>query len=487
MGQKVSVIGAGIGGLATALRLLKAGYDVTVFEKEEDVGGKVNQIKSQEGYTFDMNATVLLLPQPFYELFQDIGLDLSNYMDVTLIEPNYRVFFEAGDAVDFNTNLAKLVPMLEENFKEDSVGYLNWLQDVYQKYLLINDSFLTQSFEAPLDFFNPKTLKDVIKSKPFKSTYDYISHFVKDERLRQFLCFQTMYIGMNPYQSSNVYTVLPGVTQAYGLYYIKGGMYTFVKTLKQLIKEMGGTIHTNHLVTQIVIEKKQVKGLAVNGQLIESDLIIANADVPYVNHELLNKPINHQYDLSCSTYILYMGVNKKLPQLTVHNIYLGPNFEKNISAPFIGNIPTQPSFYIYSPSQLDDTMAPPGCECLSVTIRVPNLTYKDCLWDAKTKDKLKQKIYVMLNKILQIEDIQSIIEFQSELTPVDLLEKFNAYKGCAFGVNHNLLQTNYFRPHHKSDEITGLYYVGASTHPGTGISLVLNSAKLLVSELISHN
>ncbi|HAX72944.1 MAG TPA: phytoene desaturase [Firmicutes bacterium] len=478
------IIGGGIGGLASALRLLHKGYEVEVFEKENTLGGRVNQIISNLGYRFDLSASILLLPQTFYELFSDLGLNLQDYLEMNLLHPTYRVFYKNQEIIDFSTELAELVPQLESFSSEDAAGYLAWLTDIYNKYRVIDESFLRKSFESLGEFLNPKTMANLLKSKPFNSTTDYLKSFIKDERVLNYLSFQAMFIGMNPYESSNLYTLLPAVSQLYGLYYIKGGMYELIKVLEKLILEKGGRIHLNSEVQKIVTSNHRAIGVSVGGDFIKGDIILANADVLYVNECLLGES-PQKYKMSCSTYILYLGVKQKLPKFSVHNLYIGPEFEKNITAPFIGAVPEKPSLYVYMPTSIDENLAPKGCECLNIMVRVPNLL-KANVWNTEAKEGLKTYIYDVLEQLTEIAEFEKVVEFESDFTPVDMLNKFNASLGSAFGVSPDLNQTNYFRPHHKSKTYEGLYYVGASTHPGTGISLVLHSAKL-VSDIICHN
>ena len=476
--KKVIIIGAGIGGLASALRLLSKGYKVVIYEKNAKVGGVVNQFK-EKGYTFDLTATLTLIPQNFTQLFTDLGLESK-----LQIIPNpllYRVFINKGKSYDFFSDLAELVKTLQSISKKDSIGYLHWLADIYEKYQIIEAQFLTKSFEKKADFFNLDTVKNILKINPMLTTEQYASKYIQDELLRDYLCFQAMYIGSSPYDSSDVYSLLPGVTQFYGLPYFKGGMYSFIEGMEDLILKLGGQICCKEEVTELLVEGDFVRGIKVGEKVDTGEVVLVNCNKFELEEDLLE----HQDKLSCSVFILYLGIKRKLPQLNIHNIYIGEEFEKNIEMIFKGNLPDKLSLYLYCPSRLDSSMAPNGCESLNIMIRVPNLT-SNISWNDEVITMLRQKIYKVLEDILDCPNLQDDIEVEKFLTPHDLEKKFGCVKGCAFGLGPHLLQTNYFRPHYHSEEYKNLYFVGSSNHPGTGISLVLNGAKLVVEEIDKH-
>lgn len=476
--KKVIIVGAGIGGLASALRLLSKGYEVVIYEKNDTVGGVVNQIK-QDGYTFDLTATLTLIPQNFSQLFEE--LNLKNNLEIIPNQLLYRVFTAKGEILEFSSDLAQLTKMLESISKEESIGYLNLMTDIYEKYQFINEHFITKPFEKVGQFFNLENMKNILKIHPVHTIENYICKFLESEVLQNYLCFQSMYIGSSPYDTTDAYILLPGATQFYGLPYFKGGMYSFVKQLENSILDLGGKIYYNKMVNSLLVDGKIVKGVRIGDDCDYGDIVLANSHT----FELKENLLENEDKLTCSVFILYLGIRKKLPQLNIHNIYMGDDFKENIQMMFKGNLPDKPSLYIYCPSRLDSSMAPEGCESLNIMMRVPNLTSK-ISWNHEVVEMLKQKIYHILEHILNFETLKDYVEVEQILTPKDLELKFGEVKGCAFGLGHHLWQTNYFRPHYHSEKYKNLYYVGASNHPGTGISLVLNSAKLVVEEIDEH-
>lgn len=335
---------------------------------------------------------------------------------------------------------------------------------------------------------------EAFKVHTLSTPYDYISKNIKDEKLRDFLAFQSMYVGISPFNGPNIYTLIPVVSQLYGLWHIKGGMYSFISALSKLIYEFGGIIKTGITVEEILFSKDKAIGVKTSKGIEKADVVVCNADFPYAMKNLVkdeyykdkytDKKLS-ELKYSCSTFILYLGLAKRYPQLSVHNIYLGKNFKENIESAFKGALPDDPSLYIYCPSRIDKSMVKMQGDCLNVMVRVPNLFFKDIIWDKQTIDLLTDIILNELKNIKGLEDIKENIQYKNSLTPQDMESKFNAYGGTAFGLSPTLKQTNYFRPHFKSSKANNLFFVGSSLHPGPGVSLVLTSSNLVTKEILN--
>ena len=496
MKKSVLIIGAGIGGLSTALRLLSKGYDVTIYEKEKTIGGKTNQLVHPP-FTFDLTASILMHRKIYEETFRDANLDYHDFMEFIKIEPTYRTFYPDGTSYDFSRDIVSLIKTLESISTEDAIGYMKFLSEVYERYTIANDHFLQESFENPLDFFNPSSLVNALKTKSFSTSYQFISDYIKDEKLQEFLCYLSFYVGISPYEGPSIYTLVPVTSQLYGLWHLKGGMYAYVKALEKAIYQLGGVIKTNFCVSEILVSDDRAIGIkSTENETVLGDIIISNADFPYTMDTLLkNNAYQGKYkdskldDLkySCSTFILYLGLKKQYPELSVHNLYLDINFKDNIDSAFTGHLPTRPSLYIYCPTRVDDSMADSDNECISVVARVPNLFFKDITWHEKTVKFMRNTIISALKHISGLEDIEENIVYENYLTPQDLKDSFNSYGGTAFGLSPSLTQTNYFRPHFKSSKVKNLYFVGSSVHPGPGVSIVLLSSKLVVQEILKDD
>lgn len=492
MSKKVIIIGAGIGGLSTALRLLKNGYEVVIYEKNKKIGGRVNVIET-ETFRFDLSASILMMPDAYKEIFLYVGKNYIDYLEFIEIDPIYRLFSSDGSVIDFNKDITSLTRSLENISKEDSLGYYKFISKVYGKYLFADKYFLQRPQNNIKDFFNFKTITKALKINTLTTSYDYISKYIKNEKLRDYLAFQSMYVGISPFEGPNIYTLVPVVSQLYGLWHLKGGMYSFVNALAKLISEFGGTIKTEVAVEEILFRKNKAVGVKTNNGTEKADIIVSNADFPYTMKNLIkddyykdkytDKKLS-KMKYSCSTFIIYLGLTKKYPQLAVHNIYLGENFRKNIESAFRGTFPENPSLYIYCPSRIDRSMINNEGDCINIMLRVPNLFFNNIIWDENTTNLLTNTILNELKNINGLEDIEENIQYKHYFTPIDMENDFNAYGGTAFGFSTTLTQTNYFRPHFRSSKAKNLFFVGSSTHPGPGVSLVLNSSKLVAEEIL---
>ncbi len=480
MKRSAIIIGAGIGGLAAAARLLKMGYVVKIIEKNPYCGGKTSMLKAK-GFTFDLTATIMMMPDEYMSLSEELGLNL-NFIK---LEPNYRVNFFDGAILDFYTDIASTLEQIEKIHDFDGKGYLNFLSEGYKKYQIAYNNFLNKNFDSIDDLINSATIKGLVQGFPLTYSYHYISKFIKDKRIRAYLAFQTMYIGVNPMRSSNMYTLIPVISAVKGLWYLKGGMNSFTSALEEYIRKNGGTIRLNTTCEKLISRNDHIESVVTDQGVLSADVVVCNSDYSYSQKTYFNNEgvKARKFDYSCSVFILYLGLKKKYEGLSVHNIYIGNDFKKNIEAAFKGKLPLDPPLYIYCPSKIDNTMAPEGKDTINVMVRVPNMMNKHIIWNEKLIKKMRDRLIQSLRKVSGLEDIEDNIEFESYLTPKDLETRFNSSYGNAFGISHSLTQTAFLRPQIKSKDFTNLYFIGDSVHPGTGVSMVLLGSKLLCEHL----
>ena len=492
--KKVIIIGAGIGGLSTAIRLLSKGFDVEILEKQNNVGGKVNQI-NDNGHKFDLTASVLMNPNIYKELFTYANKDYSKYIEMIRLDPLYRVNFYDGTSYDFYSDDNKNIETLESIEKYSSIGYLKYLSSSYEKYKIVNTKFLEKPMTNLSEIINFESISNLVKINPVPSSYKYLSKYITNEKILNYLVFKSMYIGVNPFKESNLYTLIPTISKLYGLWYIKGGMYSYIKALEKLIYELGGKVTFNTEVDEILIENKNIKGVKSNNKIFNCDIVVCNADFPYAIRNLIksdslkdnyNNDKIENLNYSCSTFIMYLALDKKYDNLKTHNIYIGEDFKENLQKPFYGSIPDKPSVYMYSPSKVDSSMCSNSKETLNIVLRVPNLSYENVVWNNKTIKDTRNKIMNSIKNIKGLEDLESHIIYEKILTPNNLEKDYNAYNGTAFGIGHNISQVGYFRPHIKSKTINNLYFIGSSTHPGNGVSVIINGSKLVVDDILNN-
>lgn len=489
--KKVIVVGAGIGGLCSAIRLLNKGYEVTIFEKESTIGGKVN-IKSSKGANFDLTASILMTSDIYTDIFEAVGKNYKDYIELIKLDPIYKVDYYDGNSYYFYSDLDDMINVLESMEKGLSSEYLDFLNNSYKKYLLSKEHFLNKPMIKKSEVINLKSINKILHINPRLSVDKYISGKISNQKLRDYLIFQSMYIGVNPFTTSNLYTLIPAISHACGLYSIKGGVYKYILALEKLIYELGGKIEVEKEVQEIVVDKNVVKGVKVNNNMYEADIVICNADFPYAIKNLFKGEIDEglyktknidKKDYSCSVFTIYLGLNKKYDNLKVHNIYISEDFRESIEKPFEGKLAKDPSLYIYSPSVVDDSVCGEYEQILNIVVRVPNLTFENINWDKESIVKYRNIIINQVKLIHGLEDIEEHIEYEDYLTPLDLKGRFNSYKGTSFGLSHKLNQTTYFRPHIKSKNIKGLYFIGSSTHPGNGVSVIIEGSKLIETQI----
>ena len=490
--KKIIVIGAGVAGLSATVRLQKLGYEVTLYEKDRQVGGKMNQIKTA-GFTFDLGPTIVMMPEIYREVFEFCGKDPDDYIPMKKVDPMLKLYFNKEEPIEFSNDLIELTKTLENISPEDTQGYFAFLADIYQRYTIAKEAFITKSFRGFWDFYNPKSLWAGIRLRTFSDAYTSISKFVKDDRLRKSLAFQTLYIGVSPYQGPSLYTIIPMIELFYGVYFIEGGMYTLATSLARLFEELGGKIVYETSVDEILIDNKIAKGIRIGKEQVMADAIVCGADFPYAMKELIpderkrgkytNKKIA-KFEYSCSCFLMYLGLDKKYPEEHLHSIYFAEDFKQNVDDLFErGKLPDDPSFYLYRPSLMDDSLAPEGQEGLYVLVPVPELSKYE-KWTEQTMQAYRQKIIRLLKEKTIFKDIDEHIVSETLITPKDFSERFNAYNGATFGLKPTLKQSNYYRPHNKFSAAENLYFCGSSTHPGAGVPIVMQSAKLAVEELL---
>ncbi|WJY27127.1 phytoene desaturase family protein [Sporosarcina trichiuri] len=495
MRKSVTVIGAGVAGLASACRLQHAGYDVTLYEKESLPGGKMHRIR-QDGYQFDLGPTIVMMPELYREVFQVCGVDPDDYIPMQRLDPMYSVFFgdRAEDHYEISSDLIELTKTLETFGDKDAQGFFEYLQVIYKRFLVAKEHFLQKPFRKPSDFYNPSMIRQGLKLKTFDNADAFISKYIKSERLKQMISFQTLYIGVSPYSGPSLYTMIPMIEFLYGVWFIKGGMYTMAQSLERLFKELGGTVHYNSSVDEILIEDGMATGIRIGTDVIPSDFVMCNADFPYAMKNLVKEPkAKGKYtdekidsmDYSCSCFLMYLGMDRKYDDVkNAHNFIFNEELERNLNDIFTGKRLEKASFYVYIGSKLDDSLAPEGKDGLYILVPVSDKSCCEYKWDDGTIRHYREYVLEALEKVPGFEGVRDDIVSESYMTPDDFEQRFNAYHGATFGLQPTLAQSNHMRPQSKATHCENLYFTGSSTHPGAGVPIVLLSARIATEELL---
>lgn len=482
-GKKVCIIGAGVAGLATAIALAKKGFQVVIVEKNSHPGGRCGQLL-HEGHRFDLGATIFLMPSIYKEVFKFLDLDLEKDLPSTPLTNLYKLFFSDGSQLDFTTDTAYLKSQMESIEQGSYEKATIYVKKGYTLFKKAYARLLGRNFTNWTQFINISNVALLIKLKTHIPHQKYIKRFFKDERLRTAFTFQNIYVGQNPLSAPALFSMLPAAELSEGSLVPKGGMFAIVSLLEKKAREFGVEIHYNKNVSKIIKKNYQVKSIAFDdGSQWECDLLVANADLPYVYKSLLQdtfftQKLKHK-KYACSAIVFHWGLNQKYTGFGHHNVFFSSKYEKNLQGIFQNNaMGNEPSFYVYAPTALDPETAPAGQDTISVVVPTGHLSAKN----REDWNLYKQMARISILKRLKAEGFEHIdehIKFELNSTPTTWEKAFNVSKGAIFGsINHSILQMGYFRPHNKHQFIENLYFTGGSTHPGCGVPLVLLSAKL---------
>lgn len=485
------VIGAGIGGITTAARLAKNGYDVTVLEKNDTPGGRCNQIV-RDGHRFDVGPTLFLMPEVWEETFAALGETMSDHLDLRRIDPTYAVHFEDGLKLQLTSNLGNMQTQLEAVDKTAFTGFLGYIAEGAKHYKISLEKFVGRNFYNIFEYFSIKNLPLIFNLKALQKHYTNTSRYLKDERLKAAFTFQNMYLGLSPYDAPATYSLLQYTELAEGVWYPMGGMYAGIQALTNIAEKLGVKFIYNSPVKKINVGGSQVESvLTEDGKTYTADIFVGNADLPYIYKELLpdqaeaKKLENKLY--TCSTIMFYWGVDKEYPQIAHHNVFLGGDYKASYDQIFDDHtLPEVPSFYVHAPARTDAAAAPKGQETLYVLVPVGHLdarTKQD--WDALV-NRARETVFTRLAKEMSVTDLKEHIKFEIVYQPEDWKTRYNLEKGAAFGLSHNFWQVGYLRPQNRHAKYKNMYFAGASTHPGTGLPIVLLSARLTTERILKE-
>jgi phytoene desaturase len=482
--KEIIIIGAGLGGLSTACRLAKSGFSVTVLEKNEHVGGKVNFVEAND-YKFDTGASLLTMRHVLEDLFEFCGKRVENYLEIVPLEPICRYFWTDGTIFDASQNVEKTESEIAKLEPKDVENFRKYLADSKQKYEISERTFLAKSLNDLPKLIRPEYLKDLLKISTLKTLDKHNAKYFKSAKLQQLFNRFATYNGSSPYQTPATFALIPYVEFGLGAWYVRGGMYEIPKALEKLARELGVKFLTDSEVENIVVENKKAVGVKANGEIISADFIVSNADAIETYRNLLpakNKKYQNR-EPSCSGFVLLLGTRKKFSRLAHHNIFFSDDYRAEFDALFNQKIPApNPTIYICATSRTDDSQSPEGHENLFVLVNAP-YTSDEIDWQSQAKSY--RDLIIKKLESFGLEDLESSIDFEQIITPTDFETKYRANKGSIYGISSNGIFSAFMRVPNKSKDIENLYFVGGATHPGGGIPLVLLSGKM-TSEMIQR-
>ena len=483
------VIGAGLGGIATSARLARAGFAVKVLEKNEAPGGRCSQFV-RDGHRFDTGATLLLMPEVFAETYTALGERMEDHLELRRIDPTYRIRFEDGTQLALTSDLGVLQAQVEAIEPGSFGGLLRFLVEGHQSYHLCLERFVGRNFSHFFDYFSLRNLPLLFKLKALVKHYDNVGHYFEDPHLKAAFTFQNMYLGLSPFDAPATYSLVQYTELADGVWLPVGGIYRVIESLTRVAEAQGVRFLFNAPVKRIEVDSDRATGVVLqDGSFLGADVIVANADLPYVYSQLLPDEVEaHRLErlkYTCSAIMFYWGVDTVYPQLGTHNVFLADDYRTSFDRIFTEHLlPDEPSFYVHAPARTDPSAAPVGEDTLTVLVPAGHLdegSVQD--WDA-LQARARAAVIRCLAASVGIGDLEQHLKFEVSYTPRDWLRIYNLAKGAAFGLSHNFLQVGYLRPHNRHRQYGNLYFVGSSTHPGTGLPMVLLSARLTTERIL---
>jgi phytoene desaturase len=480
--KKVIVVGAGPGGLTSAMILAHRGFDVALFEKEAVVGGRSAPLKLN-GYTFDTGPTFLMMYFILEEVFKEAGGKVEDYLNVKKLEPMYRVKFPDFELLP-TTNRKEMKQQLETLFPGSAKGYDKYLVEEKKRFGKLFPC-LQKPYLGLRDYCERRFIKAIPYFELYKSMFQKLGDYFDYNDLKLSFTFQSKYLGMSPWECPSAFTMLSYVEHEYGIYHIMGGLHAISEAMEKVFTENGGTIYKKTPVKKVLMEGRTATGVELeNGEKYYGDDVIINADFAYAMTTIfdqanLKKYTHERIDklgLSCSTFMLYLGVDK-VYDIPHHTIIMARDYKTNIDEIVAGKrLSEDNSFYIQNASLTDHTLAPPGKSTIYILAPVPN-NRSGINWEIE-RDRFREHILDQVEQRTELKDIRQHIEVEKMITPDEWEAGYNVYKGATFNLRHNLMQMLHLRPRNKFEECDNVYLVGGGTHPGSGLPTIYESARI---------
>lgn len=488
MAKKAVIVGAGPGGLAMAMILSRRGLDVTVLEQKDRVGGRTSSIR-ENGFTFDLGPTFFLYPAVIEEIFRDCGIDLAERIELIKLDPHYQLVFENDDRLTASPDPDRMDQEFTRLSREDAGAFARFLEDNGRKFEAFRP-LLERPFLSWTDLADPGLIRLLPFLRPTRSVEGDLRRFFRDERLRLSCSFQSKYLGMSPYTCPSIFTILSYLEYKYGIYHPRGGCGAFSAVMADAARELGADIRLGERVERIRFDGRRARAAVTDQGEYPCDALVINADFAHAMQALVPDDLRpawsdqrlQQKKYSCSTFMMYLGINRSFPDLPHHNIFLSSDYQENLTdIERDHRLSENPSFYVCNPANVDPGMAPPGKSALYVLFPITNLSSR---FDWKDeKDRFRAVALRQLAK-LGIEISGPDIEYEKIITPLDWQEHHSVYKGAVFNLAHSLDQMLHRRPGNRFGELESVYLTGGGTHPGSGLPVIYESARISAELLL---
>ncbi|MFM2140597.1 MAG: hypothetical protein RLZZ25_862 [Gemmatimonadota bacterium] len=486
--MRIIVIGSGFGGLAAAIRLRAQGHEVTVVEQRDKPGGRA-YVYQQDGFTFDGGPTIITAPWLFDDLFALAGKRTADYVRIVPIDPFYQIRFEDGTVFRYNGDTDAIIEQIRALNPNDVQGYRAFLRQS-ERVFGAGMSLIDKPFTTLMDMV--KVLPDLIRLRADRSVAGLTNRHIRDERLRQVFSFHPLLVGGNPFETTSIYTLIHHLEKTWGVWFAMGGTGALVDAFVRLLRDIGGELRLSTQVREITVDERTGKANGVrlaSGEVLAADAVVSNSDVAFTYKHLVAPKWRKKntdaridgLDYSMSLMVIYFGTNKQYEDIAHHEILMGPRYRGLLDEVFGTKTLAQDfSLYLHRPTATDPSLAPPGCDAWYVLSPVPHL-------GGPTDWHVAAQAY--RDRIMQyLEDrylpgLSKHIVTEHRIDPLHFRDTLSSHLGSAFSVQPTLLQSAWFRPHNRSEDIPNLYFAGAGTHPGAGLPGVISSGKI-VADLI---
>ena len=483
------VIGSGFGGLAAAIRLSVKGYDVQIYEKLDGPGGRA-YVHRQDGFTFDMGPTIITAPFLLRELWNLCGRKFEDDINLVAMEPFYRIRFDDGSHFDYNGDPVHMRAEVMRFCPDDLPGYEQFLKVCEDCKVLGFEGMGDQPFDSLGDLM--RAIPDFLRMGAWRTIYDQVARHFRNDKLRIVMSFHSLLIGGNPFSVTAAYALVNALERTWGVHSPMGGTGAIVKGLVGLLDGLGVPIHYNTPVVHIEVQDGRARGIRLaDGQRISADIVVSNGDTAWTYRHLVDAKDRAHWSnariergrYSMGLFVWYFGTNRRYEDVPHHMLVLGPRYRELLEDIFKRHVLAKDfSLYLHRPTATDHSLAPPGCDTFYALAPVPHLD-SGTDWSAQA-EPMRKAIAQRLSETV-LPGVESHLVTSHMVTPQTFHDRLWSYKGAGFGQEPLLLQSAWFRPHNRSEDIEGLYMVGAGTHPGAGVPGVLMSAKAL-EKVVPH-
>jgi phytoene desaturase len=486
LSKSVIIIGAGFAGLSSAAFMAKAGWKVTVLEKNETAGGRARQLKEQ-GFTFDMGPSWYWMPDVFERFFQQFGKKVEDYYTLTRLDPSYRIYWE-NDYCDLPADYNQLKNLFESIEKGSSIQLDKYLEEASYKYKIGIQNLVYKPGQSLSEFFEWEVIRNMLRLNVFTSIKKHIARHFKNEKLRQIMEFPVLFLGALPEDTPALYSLMNYADIKGGTWYPGGGIFSVVKAMQLLAEDLGVEFKFNEEVEEIVVEKSAVKKVRTNKAAYTAEAVISGADYHFTEQYLLPEAYRTYTEkywskkvLAPSCLLYYVGLNKKLKNLQHHSLFFDVPFNKHAEEIYKNpQWPSDPLFYLSVSSKTDNPVAPQGCENLVFLIPVASGLEND-------SKKIREQFFEKILKRLELhtgESIEDSIIYKKSFSISDFVSEYHSYKGNAYGLANTLNQTAIFRPSCQSKKLRNLFYTGQFTVPGPGVPPSLISGEVVAKQVL---